>query len=61
MQLPPNTAINEALLENVLAMIVCILTKIPVFIIGAPGSLKSLMIKLVRQNLRGSGSNDRYF
>ncbi|CAG8435114.1 11795_t:CDS:10, partial [Scutellospora calospora] len=47
MQLPPNTAMNEALLENVLVMIVCILTKIPVFIIG--------------QNLCGSDSNDRYF
>ncbi|CAG8732687.1 37525_t:CDS:10, partial [Gigaspora margarita] len=61
MQLPPNTAMNEALLENVLAMIVCILTKIPVFIVGAPGSSKSLAIKLVGQNLRGCDSNDRYF
>jgi hypothetical protein len=31
------TALNEALLENVLVMIVCIMTRIPVFIIGAPG------------------------
>ncbi|CAG8812591.1 24865_t:CDS:2, partial [Cetraspora pellucida] len=61
MQLPPNTAINEPLLENVLVMIVCILTKIPVFIIGAPGSSKSLAIKLVGQNLRGTDSNDKYF
>lgn len=37
MALPPNTAKNEALLENVLIMIVCILTKIPLFLIGAPG------------------------
>src|SRR5436190_12525678 len=37
MQCPPNTAKNEALLENVLIMIVCILTKIPLFLIGAPG------------------------
>ena len=37
MQCPPNTAKNEALLENVLVMIVCILTKIPLFLIGAPG------------------------
>ncbi|CAG8557824.1 24955_t:CDS:2, partial [Dentiscutata erythropus] len=56
-----NIAMNEALLENVLVMIVCILTKIPVFIIGDPGSSKSLAIKLVGQNLRGSDSNDRYF
>ncbi|CAG8439539.1 3367_t:CDS:10 [Acaulospora colombiana] len=61
MNLPPNTAENEALLENVLVMIVCILTKIPVFIIGAPGSSKSLAIRLISQSLRGSDSNDRYF
>ncbi|CAG8488111.1 5420_t:CDS:10 [Diversispora eburnea] len=54
---PPNTALNEALLENVLVMIVCILTKIPVFIVGAPGSSKSLAIRLVSQNLRGSSSS----
>ncbi|CAG8454752.1 3616_t:CDS:10 [Acaulospora morrowiae] len=58
---PPNTAQNEALLENVLVMIVCILTRIPVFIIGAPGSSKSLAIRLISQNLRGSDSNDEYF
>ncbi|CAG8510048.1 23700_t:CDS:10 [Cetraspora pellucida] len=58
---PPNTAKNEALLENVLVMTICILTRIPVFIIGAPGSSKSLAIRLVGQNLRGSDSNDEYF
>ncbi|KAF0511309.1 e3 ubiquitin-protein ligase [Gigaspora margarita] len=42
-------------------MIVCILTKIPVFIAGATGSSKTLAIKLVGQNLRGSDSNDGYF
>ncbi|CAG8448239.1 7322_t:CDS:10, partial [Acaulospora morrowiae] len=57
MNLPPNTAKNDALLENVLVMIVCILTKIPLFVIGAPGSSKSLAIRLVSQNLRGSSSS----
>ncbi|CAJ0901056.1 6354_t:CDS:10 [Entrophospora sp. SA101] len=61
MTCPPNTAFNEALLENVLVMVACILCKIPVFIIGAPGSSKSLAIRLVSQNLRGSDSNDEYF
>ncbi|PKC14796.1 hypothetical protein RhiirA5_495093 [Rhizophagus irregularis] len=61
MQCPPNTAHNEALLENVLVMIVCILTRIPLFLIGAPGSSKSLAIRLISSNLRGSDSNDRYF
>ncbi|CAG8562549.1 11938_t:CDS:10 [Diversispora eburnea] len=61
MNMPPNTALNEALLENVLVMIVCILTRIPAFIIGAPGSSKSLAIRLISQNLRGKYSNDQYF
>jgi hypothetical protein len=61
MQCPPNTAYNEALLENVLVMIVCILTKIPLFLIGAPGSSKSLAIRLISSNLRGSDSYDKYF
>ncbi|CAI2170802.1 7188_t:CDS:10 [Funneliformis geosporum] len=58
---PPNIAFNEALLENVLAVIVCICCKIPLFIVGSPGSSKSLAIRLVYQNLRGHDSNDTYF
>ncbi|CAB4437490.1 unnamed protein product [Rhizophagus irregularis] len=61
MRCPPNTAYNEALLENVLVMIVCILTKIPLFLIGAPGSSKSLAIRLISSNLRGADSYDEYF
>ena len=61
MQCPPNTAKNEALLENVLVMIVCILTRTPLFLIGAPGSSKSLAIRLISSNLRGSDSEDKYF
>ncbi|RIA83302.1 hypothetical protein C1645_834051 [Glomus cerebriforme] len=61
MTCPPNTAFNEALLENVLVIIVCILNRIPLFLVGSPGSSKSLAIRLVSQNLRGSDSNDEYF
>ncbi|PKC60440.1 hypothetical protein RhiirA1_539838, partial [Rhizophagus irregularis] len=61
MQCPPTTAKNEALLDNVLAMIVCILTRIPLFLIGTTGSSKSLAIRLISSNLRGSDSNDKYF
>jgi hypothetical protein len=61
MQCPSNTAKNEALLENVLVMIVCILTRIPLFLIGETGSSKSLAIRLISSNLRGPDSNDKYF
>jgi hypothetical protein len=37
MKCPPNTIKNEALLENILTTIVCILTRIPIFIIGETG------------------------
>ncbi|CAG8766723.1 1457_t:CDS:2, partial [Acaulospora morrowiae] len=58
---PDGTAWNEALLENILVMIVCIQTRIPVFIIGAPGSSKSLAIRIISMNLRGINSEDPYF
>ncbi|CAG8661306.1 6632_t:CDS:2, partial [Racocetra fulgida] len=58
---PPSTADNDALLENILVMIVCILNRIPVFIIGAPGSSKSLAVRLISSNLRGAESDDEYF
>ncbi|CAG8547650.1 1748_t:CDS:2, partial [Dentiscutata erythropus] len=51
MRFPEGIATNEALLENILVMIVCIQTRIPVFIIGTPGSM----------NFRGADSNDPYF
>ncbi|CAG8640788.1 7079_t:CDS:2, partial [Scutellospora calospora] len=61
MRCPEGTAANEALLENILVMIVCIQTRIPVFIIGAPGSSKSLAVRIISMNLRGADSNDPYF
>ncbi|KAF0511752.1 e3 ubiquitin-protein ligase [Gigaspora margarita] len=61
MQLPEGTALNEALLENILVMIVCVLTRIPVFIIGATGSSKALAVRIISMNLQGADSRDPYF
>ena len=41
METPPGTALNSALLENVFVTLVCILNKIPIFIIGKPGTINS--------------------
>ena len=41
------TAMNGALLENVFVLMVCILNRIPVFLVGKPGSSKSLSMKLI--------------
>ena len=48
---PPNIAFNEALLENVWVTIVCILTKIPVFIIGSPGLVIDLFFNIKRKKI----------
>lgn len=47
MELPPGTALNEALRENVYVLLVCILNRMPVFLVGLPGCSKSLAMKCV--------------
>ena len=61
MELPPGTARNAALRENVFVVLVCILNKIPIFVVGKPGCSKSLSIHLIRSNLRGRDSKDPWF
>ena len=61
MELPPGTAKNAALRENVFVMLVSILNRIPVFVVGKPGCSKSLAIQLIRSNLRGKDSRDAFF
>ena len=57
----PNTAPNSALLENVFSVVVCILTKMPIFVVGKPGNSKSLAIQLINSSLRGPDSQDPLF
>ena len=59
--LPEGIATNRALRENIFALVVCILTKIPIFICGKPGCSKSLAVQLVFNHLRGRNSTDDYF
>jgi hypothetical protein len=47
MQIPNNLVKNEALLENILVMTVCILTKIPIFVIGETGYVKITIFFLI--------------
>lgn len=61
MELPLGTAKNTALRENVFVILVCILNKIPVFVVGKPGCSKSLSMQLIRSNLRGKDSFDYFF
>jgi len=61
MEVPPGTAQNGALLENIFVLIVCILNRIPIFLVGKPGCSKSLSMQLIRTNLRGADSKDEFF
>ncbi|XP_053401074.1 uncharacterized protein LOC123550673 [Mercenaria mercenaria] len=61
MQLPPGTARNTALQENVFVILVCIFNRIPIFVVGKPGCSKSLAMQLIKSNLRGKDSEDEFF
>jgi hypothetical protein len=61
MDIPPGVAKNQALLENVFVTLVCILNRIPLFVVGKPGSGKTLSLQLIYSNLRGTDSKDPYF
>ncbi|XP_052068616.1 uncharacterized protein LOC127707898 [Mytilus californianus] len=60
-ELPAGTALNAALQENVFMLLVCILNKIPIFLVGKPGCSKSLSMQLIRSNLRGKDSTGHLF
>ncbi|KAJ4460556.1 putative E3 ubiquitin-protein ligase [Paratrimastix pyriformis] len=61
MELPPGTALNQALLENVFVALVCIINRIPVFVVGKPGCSKSLSVRLITTSLKGRDSRDPWF
>ncbi|KAH3751737.1 hypothetical protein DPMN_186306 [Dreissena polymorpha] len=61
MELPSGTAKNTALKENIFMILVCILNKIPIFVVGKPGCSKSLAMNIIRSNVRGKDSKDEFF
>ena len=54
MRLGDNIAKNAALRENVFMMAICIELRIPLFIVGKPGSSKSLAKAIIDASMRGS-------
>ena len=56
MELDENIACNLALRENVFMMVVCISLKIPLFLVGKPGTSKSLAKNLVNDSMKEKGS-----
>jgi hypothetical protein len=51
-----NIAKNRALKENTFSTFVCVMNKIPILIIGCPGSSKSLSIRIIASNFIGKSS-----
>jgi hypothetical protein len=58
MVLGENIARNTALRENVFMMAVCLDLRIPLFLVGKPGSSKSLAKAIVADSMRGQASQN---
>ena len=61
LDLDHNIARNTALSENVFMMVVCIELRIPLFVVGKPGSSKSLAKTVVAANMEGDASKSDLF
>ena len=60
MKLGPNIARNAALRENVFMMAICIELRIPLFLVGKPGSSKSLAKSIVADSMIGRLSDNEF-
>ena len=56
MNIGKNIAKNAALRENIFMMAVCIELRIPLFLVGKPGSSKSLAKSIIADSMRGKVS-----
>eukprot|EP01012_Entosiphon_sulcatum_P015351 TRINITY_DN20333_c0_g1_i7.p1 TRINITY_DN20333_c0_g1~~TRINITY_DN20333_c0_g1_i7.p1 ORF type:complete len:2290 (+),score=325.40 TRINITY_DN20333_c0_g1_i7:22-6870(+) len=52
-EIPPGIALNNALCENLLALLTTFVSRIPVAIVGKPGSSKTLSLHILQRNLKG--------
>lgn len=60
-ELADNIAKNQALRENVFMMVVCIELRIPMFLVGKPGSSKSLAKTIVSDAMQGDNAHNDFF
>jgi hypothetical protein len=56
-----NIAKNKALKENLFMMVVCIENRIPLYVVGKPGSSKSLSKSMVTEAMKGANSPSDLF
>jgi len=60
LKLGEGIAPNEALCENLFMILISVLNQIPLFVIGKPGSSKSLAMGLIQSNLNGKASDSDF-
>ncbi|KRX03117.1 P-loop containing nucleoside triphosphate hydrolase [Pseudocohnilembus persalinus] len=60
-KLPPGIAPNISLKENIFALFTCLRTNIPLFILGQPGSSKTLAVNLILSSMRNKKSDNKFF
>ena len=63
MSIEKNTgiALNRALKENLFSIFICIINKIPLIIIGKPGTSKSLSFQILYNTMKGKYSENKFF
>ena len=54
-------ALNRALRENLFTIFVCIINKVPLIIVGKPGTSKSLSFQIVYNTMKGKYSENEFF
>ena len=59
MEIEDNIAKNAALRENIFMMFVCIELRIPLFLVGKPGSSKSLAKTIIESSMKGKNSKKK--
>ena len=59
MVLGDNIAKNAALRENVFIMTICVELRIPLFLVGKPGSSKSLAKSIISDSMKGRNSANK--
>eukprot|EP00755_Sulcionema_specki_P009898 Sspe_Gene.44944::Locus_22125_Transcript_2_2_Confidence_0.500_Length_15952::g.44944::m.44944 len=54
-------AMNQSLMENLYVTMICVFNRIPVFVVGKPGSSKTLTLQVLASNLRGAQSDSEFW
>ena len=61
MELPPGTAKNRALTDNIFVLFTCIFNRLPVILCGKPGCSKTSAVQIIISNMKGKHSQNSFF